>query len=405
MLKKTTYALLFCLIILSSFTNIQTLKSTAPLTLLTKDTLFQAGSDVVLKFSGSELNNLTLYCSNSYGSILVKPSFESNTIQFKIPAYLSNKTGVITWKLLNEPNSLTGQIKIFPKHEVKKIETYIGPPSIQAGNRDFSMIVVIPSDPLDNPVSDSTKVDIKYQFLDSEVVEPVFTKNLIAYKNIYSQRKTGRYLVSTECLGINSKEFDVNITPSNPTNFSITYNRHHVYADGNQITTFSTSIIKDEFNNIVSDGTFVEFFIKTKQNTVLKTSGNTVDGIATAKIIHPDHEAQWEVKAYINGMSESNTLSLNYKQVIKDYTVAFSKNNRAITVGPLQSFMNQMIPDGLQVEILIYKNDSLINSEIKTSNQGFVSFVLIKDKYPDDIYELKIIAAGIEKSFKNIKLW
>ena len=60
------------------------------------------------------------------------------------------------------------------------------------------------------------------------------------------------------------KKFDVNIMPSIPTNFTISTHRNHTYADGNQITTFSTSIIKDTLGNTVSDGTYVEFYIRNK---------------------------------------------------------------------------------------------------------------------------------------------
>jgi hypothetical protein len=405
MVKKITYLFLFSLIVSSSFTIAQTTENKNNSKILTKDTIYVAGSEIILKFSDLKSTNSNLYCSGSYGSTLIKPSSESGNLYFKIPSFISNKAGILTWKLLHESESLSGQIEIIPKKEVNNIESYIGPPSIQAGNRDFSMIVVIPEDPLDNPLEDNTQVDVKYQFLDSESIEPIYTNNLIAFKNIYSQNKTGRYLVSSECLGVNSKEFDINVMPSNPTNFKISFERHHDYADGNQITTFSTSIIRDEFNNIISDGTFVEFFIKTKKNAILKTSGNTVNGIATAKMIHPDYDAKWEVKAFIEGMAESNPLALNYKRVITDYEVVFSKNYRHITVGPLQSFMKQIIPDGLLVELSVYKNGKLLNVSAKTSNQGFASFVLNSDEYPDNTYTLKIKTAGIEKSFNNIKLW
>jgi hypothetical protein len=104
-------------------------------------------------------------------------------------------------------------------------------------------------------------------------------------------------------------------------------------------------------------------------------------------------------------MAESNPLAMNYKRVITDYEVVFSKNYRHITVGPLQSFMKQIIPDGLLVELSVYKNGKLLNVSAKTSNQGFASFVLNSDEYPDNTYTLKIKTAGIEKSFNNIKLW
>ncbi|WBX75102.1 hypothetical protein PG911_10575 [Tenacibaculum ovolyticum] len=212
-------------------------------------------------------------------------------------------------------------------------------------------------------------------------------------------------LISSECLDENSKEYTVIVYPANPTNFKISAKRHHSYADGNQITNFSTSAVKDEYSNIVSDGTFVNFFIRNKKGNILKTSGTTIKGIATAKMIHPDYETTWKVKAYVEGMAESNTISVNYKQVIEDFKVDFSNDNRLITVGPLQSFMQQMVPDGLVVSLFVYKNDVLINSEIKTSYNGFVNFNLNTAAYKKDTYTLKIVSAGLKKEFKKITLW
>lgn len=405
MYKKITYSLLFGLILLSSFTFIEKLEDNSVIQLLTHRKDYEAGSQIILKFSGSQSTDLHLYCSNSYGSSLVKPKINNDRLEFTIPSNLSNKTGVISWQLISNSESLVGYINILPKQEVASMETYIGPPSIQAGETDYSMLVVIPTDYLDNPIADSTQVDIKFQFLNIEKTETVFTKNLFAYKNIYSQTQQGRYLISSESMGMNSKEFDITVMPSLPTNFNISFERHHEYADGNQITTFLTSIIKDKYNNIVSDGTYVEFYIKTENNTVLKTSGNTVDGIASAKMIHPDHESNWTVKAIINGMAESNSITIQYKKAITDFDVIFSKNNRQITIGPLQSFMNQIIPDGLLVELSIHKNHQAIKTITKNSNHGFVTFILNSDEYLNNQYNIKVKTAGIEKTFKNISLW
>ena len=193
--------------------------------------------------------------------------------------------------------------------------------------------------------------------------------------------------------------------PAIPTDFKISATRPHDYADGNQVTTFTTSIIKDKQNNVVSDGTFVSFFIKNKNENILKTTGTTIDGIATSKMIHPDYADSWSIKAYVDGMSESNSISLSYKQVITDFEVNFTENNRLITVGPLQSFMQQMIPDGLHVKLHIYKNNTKIETLTKTSFNGYATFKLKPAIYEDGNYDFSIETAGLNKEFKTKKLW
>lgn len=395
-----TYLLFLGLIALLS---INTYGNNPTIKLLTKATTFEAGQSISLKFSINDNEKPNLYVSNSYGSTIIKPNVEFGKINYQIPHSICKKAGHINWKLLAK-NPLSGAITITSKQKTVVIETYLGPPSIQAGETDYSMLVVIPTDDFDNPLPDRTSLTVKHQFLDNQHLENVFIKNRIAYKNIYSETKTGRILVSSECLEFNSKEYTVNVLPAIPTNFSISFSRNHNYADGNQITTFSTSIIKDKYNNIVSDGTYVDFFITDRKKHILKTSGTTIFGIANAKMIHPDHEDRWIVKAFVEGMAESNPIELIYKPISLDFNVTFSKDNRTITIGPLKSFMNQMVPDGLDVSLSVFQNDIKINTLLKNSFEGYVIFKLDTNNFTSKDYTLKIQTAGIEKTYPNVKL-
>jgi len=400
---KHTYIFVLGLLLLVSFSSVQKSETSPELKLYTTKTTYKAGSLIFLKLSNPDLVEEYLYATNSYGSILIKPILKNHTLFYEFPKTFSNKIGVINWTINN--TKLSGQIQVIPQQKVSKIETYVGPPSIQAGNKDFSMLTVIPTDSLDNPLAENTLVTIKHRFLDQKKNDLVYTKNLIAHQNIYAPQQSGRMLISSNCLDKNSKEFTVIVHPTNPTDFKIFAKRNHEYADGNQITTFSSSVIKDKHNNVVSDGTFVTFFIKNEKGNTLKTTGTTIEGIATAKMIHPDYKTTWSVKAYVEGLAESNTIFLNYKQAVKDFEVNFYDKNRTLKIGPLQSFMQQMIPDGLEVTLLVYKNDTLINTETKTSYNGFATFKLNTAVYPEDNYTMKIKTAGLEKEFKNIKVW
>lgn len=402
---KLTYILFFGLIFQSSFIVAQKNDTSTKIEVLSTQANYDVGGKVILKFTSAETKTPLLYCSNSYGSTLVSATLKNNTLEYVIPENITKKIGIINWKLLDKSGVLSGKFYIQPKAEVATMETYIGPPSIEAGGTDYTMLVVIPTDSLDNPAPKNTLVTAKHQFLTSEEKDAIYTKNLIAYKNINSKKEDGRMLISSESLGKNSKEFTINVTAAIPTNFKITVSRPHKYADGNQVTTFSTSIIRDRYNNIISDGTFVTFFITNSKKNILKTTGTTIDGIANSKIIHPDYEDNWSIKAYVNGMAESNRITLNYIQVIKDFKVEFSENNRSITVGPLKSFMQQMIPNGLQVTLTIYKNGKNIETLTKTSFNGFVKYTFKPAVYENGTYNFSVKTAGKQKEFKTVKLW
>lgn len=361
-----------------------------------------AGDTIVLQFS-SNLDSLpSLYCSTGFGSTLINPILNENGFSFILPHFIAKKSGNISWKIIaSDEVLLDGFLNILPQHKVSGIETYLGPPSIEAGGKDFAMQVVIPYDDFDNPLKDSTIVKLKTQFLNISFLEEIYVHNYISYKNIYSKERTGRIFSSTEVLGVNSKEYTINVLAAIPINFSISENRNHKYADGNQITTFYTSIIKDAHGNVVNDGTFVSFFIITSEEAILKTHGTTINGIAVAKMLHPDYETQWSIKAQIAGMGESNTLKLKYDRSINDFKVNYSEATKSFTVGPLNSFMNQTIPDGLNVTLDIINKDRVVQTIHKKSKAGFVVFDLPSANLKEGTYTFNVSTAGILKNIKK----
>ena len=203
MIHKITYLSALGLILLLPFTITHLTVSEQEVKFLTTESQFEAGSTIILKFSNPNNSLPNLYCSNGYGSIIIYPILKDDILRYKIPKAISNKSGLVNWRLLTLDEELSGDFNIYSKQEVAAMETYLGPPSIEAGGADYSMLVVVPTDALDNPLKDGTQVLVKHQFLDSERIESVATNNLIAFKTIYSQSKTGRILIASECLEVN----------------------------------------------------------------------------------------------------------------------------------------------------------------------------------------------------------
>ena len=403
---KARYTLFLLLFLSCAYLQAQRDAPTTKLTLHSKDTVFVAGSFQSLDFSTSYTFTPSLYLTNSFGTTIVAPKRIQKFLFYSIPKNISNKRGLVNWSLIHNKNELLkGKLNIISDTIVSKVETYVGPPSIQAGGRDFSMSVMIPTDTLDNPVMDGSKVIFKKQFLAKEDSTQLAIEDLYCYRNIYSPQKTGRFLVSSHCFNKQSTEHTLNVWASLPTDFNISSHSNHMYADGNQICTITSSIIRDAYGNLVSDGTAVEFIVKDKQGNILSANGNTISGVATAKLVHPDHEQTWNIKGYVHGMAESTPITLSFKQAITDFEVNFTEHNREITIGPLKSFMHQMIPDGLRVELDIRKQDKSHKYMVHTSKDGYVTFFLDPDNYKNEIYNFKIDAAGITKIYKNKRVW
>lgn len=384
----------------------QTAKEKPAYILDTKDTIFVAGTFKSLNFSTQETQIPSLYITNSFGSTLVKAQKVQQYVFYVIPNNISNKRGLVTWSLLENKNTiLSGKIHIISDTIVPKIETYVGPPTIQAGGRDFAMSVIIPTDTLDNPVMDHSKIQFKKQFLTEIDTTELTVKNLLAYQKIFSTNTVGRYLLSSNCYHKESTEQTLDVWAALPTDFTIASESNHNYADGNQICKIKSSVITDAYGNIVSDGTSVSFLIRDSNGDILNANGNTINGVATAKLVHPDHQQKWTIKSYVYGMAESNTIELNFEQVIHQFNVEFSKHNREITIGPLKSFMQQMIPDGLRVELEVKAKDKTYKHIVTTSKKGYASFVLDSENYKNETYDFIITTAGISKTFKNKRIW
>lgn len=366
---------------------------------------FTAGETVVLRFDDLKSDKeWIVHCHSSLGSVILKPE-QREELTFEIPPFIANKAGLIDWVLLdNQHTKQSGKIYILPQSKVESMETYLGPPDILAGGEDYSMFVSVPTDTFDNPMLDNTPVNLEYYFKSNTTTQHLNIEDGLVFHRIFSPKQSGRIFAVSECLGIFSKEYDVNIQPALPTDFQIYAESNHYYADGNQVLTFKTSVLVDSFKNVVSDGTMVEFYIKNKQGDILRTRGITQEGVAIAEIVHPEYEEYWEVKAIVVGMAESNSIVLNFEQVINTYQVLFENANRTITLGPLESYMNQRIPDGFKAHIFIYKDGELVKRQIKDSKNGYVIFKLDPNEIQGGQYDIHFEVAGIRRTYQHIKL-
>lgn len=372
-----------------------------PSILLTKQTNYSAGDNIALRFKANQKTGCALVVKNALGSSILEPVLKDGIMEFQIPASYSQKAGLCHWEFVTtQEKPISGTLKIVPNtKKATQIESYLGPRSITAGNIDFSMFVIVPTDIYDNTLTNGTEVIVKHQFEDNISQNKIEIKNLMAWTTIGATEKAGRMLVTASCNNTDSKELTTLVYPSNAIDFTITSKRDHQYADGNQIITFSSSVIIDQFNNTISDGTLVSFIIEDKASNLLQTSGITINGIAIAKLLHPAKEETWKVTAYVTGVAKSNTTTIAFEAAVKDYTITFAEDNRTVFVGPIKSFMNQDIPDGLEIQLVIYDSQNqLLETKITTSKNGLAKFKLSPDFFANGHYNLKINSAGISKN-------
>ncbi|MET3046242.1 hypothetical protein [Flavobacterium covae] len=361
----------------------------------------EAGKSVSFQFIAPD--NSWLFINHSYGKTIVSGKRKDHLLTFEIPEIYTKKTGTISWFLIHkETIVLKGSLEICPTFiSPKPLEAYLGPPSTLVGSPHFVMFVTIPSDIYDNPMPTNTSVDYKEHFFDNIQNNKVLTKNLIAWKNIFAPTKSGKIFLSATVKTSSTKEFEALIYPNIPTNFTIDYTRPHLFADGNQITKLFTNTIKDKFGNIISDATQVNFLITNSKGSQLSTQGTTLEGVANAQILPPDHKEKYTIKAFVNGMAESNVISVNYKEVTTKIPYHFM-NNRYLKIGPIKSYMNQIVPDGIAVVTKVYKKNKCI-AEIKENTfKGIAHFNFPEEEFKASEYSFEISVLG--KTIKTQKI-
>jgi hypothetical protein len=344
--------------------------------------------------------------NTAFGSTLLLPDSEEGRFTFTLPKPFAEKSGVCTWQLVQDGQRYaSGKITILP-HPKKnaQIESYLGPRSITAGGNDFSMLVTAPTDIYDNPLPDSTVVDVKKQF--ESKIEEVRTplKNGIGWKNLYSSTTSGRLLIAASAGEATSKELTTMVHPAQATDFMIKYTRNHKFADGNQVIVFATDVIKDKFQNVVSDGTLVTFLVTDAKGMRLQTTGTTTNGLAKGKLLHPDVPTRWTVTGYITGAAKSNTIAVDFEAALDDFQVSYSDDGRTLNIARMQSFMGQLVPDGIPVSLEIRNKEGKLLKTLRTSSRlGHAQFKIPEDFYPNGDYGLKVKAAGIVKH-RNVLL-
>lgn len=347
----------------------------------------------------TDITSVQLVLSGTYGSIVITPELLDNKPLFVIPSSFTKHAGVVTYHLVQQEQSLQqGTFNLLPATEnLGAVETYLGPRSIVANVRDYTMLVSIPTDTLDNMLPDSTQVLLKSQFKNSITTTDHYLSNGFAWKRIFSPLKTGRLSTGSTLEDRSSKELIADIFPDTAQDFSITTERNHDFADGNEIITFQTTQIKDAQGNVMTDGTLVTFYMKDSDGAQWQTNASTVNGYAFAKALHPQSPSTWQITAAITGIAQSQEIIQDFKSIVKEIPLRID-SKRQVIVGPLTSYLGQLVQDGITVSLHI----NGVSHEARTRN-GKALVPLKKEEYPAGEYSITIKTLGLETT-KNIKL-
>lgn len=359
------------------------------------DTVVDGHDRIILleNYNNTSIDSVSLLLSGTYGSVMLSPETSNTNSFFRIPARFTKYAGVVDYCLIQHQKVIQkGSFKLLSNtSKLGIIDNYLGPRTIVANERDYTMLVSIPTDHLDNLLPDRTAIKLKTQFQNS--IESTSHELAVgfAWKRINAPLKIGRISTGSTLSGHHSKELGADVFPDIATDFSINAQTNHNYADGNETITLRTTQIKDEHNNIITDGTRVTFFIKDTLGGFWQTTSNTVNGFAFAKALHPQTPSIWKIKATIKGITESREIEQVFEPVIAEIPISLS--HRKIVVGPLTSYMGQLVQDGIDVSLRI--NEIIYH---QATNDGKAIFLLNEGDYPKGEYQVYVETLGVEAS-------
>jgi len=356
----------------------------------------KAGKPITLQFGITGEGTPLLMVSNTLGTTVVNGIRSDGKVSYPFPSEFTRKAGTCHWYLLHNKEVLDeGKIEILNAEASIQMETYIGPRNIYAGPKDYTMLVAVPTDLHDNPVVEGTELNVNTQFMDTNESFKITTDHLIGWQRITSREKASRLFINTSSQGITSRELAVDIHPSQATPFTVMYQRSHAYADGNQVITFSTSVIRDRYDNIVSDGTTVIFIVATSGGVKLKTQGNTINGVARAIMLHPDRAANWKVQGFVLGAANSPRIAVDFETAVTAYEVEFLKETNKLQIGPVVGYLAQQQPDGMPVHIEMFNNnENRVGTITGVLANGFCTIALPLEYRSPGIYRLQIDIGG-----------
>jgi len=372
--------------------------------LLTIKNTFQAGESIQLKFK-TEASDLKLLLASNLGTMLVSPDSEQAIKTFTVPEAIRTSAGKLNWVLIKNTAELQkGSINIVADtSQIAGIESYLGPQRIAAGGSDYALVTLIPTDRYDNILPDRTELAFTTSFNSKTQTEKIEIQNSIAWKNIFSTKETGRIFNAARIQQVSSKLQTIYVDANLVQDFNITVERVYHFADADQIAVLKTDVIKDRFGNTIPDGTLVNFLIKTDTGGILQATGNTLNGSATSQIKHPEQPQQWEIQAFITGIATSNVVPLSFSAALDTIPTKWNGTENILTVGPLNGKLNQIVPEGTRVKLLI-KNENQTYTLTQKTQTGTASFYLDPAVYQSGTFIFKVQVLGITQTLEPITI-
>ncbi|MFK7801778.1 MAG: hypothetical protein AB8G95_09120 [Anaerolineae bacterium] len=315
----------------------------------------------------------------SFGPQVLRTQFENNQAYFLVPETMTTRAGWVDFVVTSGEAKGTATLHLLPDQPVEPITPLVGSRSIIADAGHWAMVVAIPFDRFGNPIAEGTPVDIRslhpgkaLRTYDSKI------SHLLAWERIYSGIKAGRTIIAANIDEVHGPEGILLEIPGWPVPFELESDPDTLPADGFQLMTLRTDEIVDQYNNMMPDGTLVNFVVDGPAGNLRVIPAQTVDGVAETIFQAPNDPGQYTIRAAVFGMeSEPLVVEFTLGPAVSsfpiDLDVSFDKGELALTAGPITAELDQYVPDGTPVSFEITGSDQKTYSITAVTDAGYAT--------------------------------
>lgn len=371
----------------------------------TKDLEFVAGSVIELSFciyQQEKEDELILLLDNGTARVQTSKMAKEGYISFVIPYLISEKSGLVMARLYTgSVLLLKSSFEVLPKiSHVSKLESYCGPKHLVVDRNDYSMVISTVLDLYDNPFPKEEQIKVAFHSANEITQSDLKMRPLFGFKKLHAPDKKGYGTVVSSYEEISDKSFRLDYYALDPLNFSISCERQHKYADGQQLVVFKTSLIEDASGNTIGNGTVVRFRIENGRGEVSELYAQTISGIATCVRYAPEQACSWSVSADIAHYAKNiKRLTVNFLASVSDFNLGYQKKEGSIIIGPVTGYMGQWVKNGMIASIEI-SGDATTKFFKKPVKDGMVIIPIRKLQLAKGDYTMNATIAGISKDIK-----
>lgn len=341
-----------------------------------------------------------LTMSGSYGHNLLRAKFEQGLAWFKFPPEMTVRSGIT--QLTASADQASGQTSLFilPDQPIEPIQPLIGARSIIADGEHWAMAVVIPFDQFGNPIAEGTPVNMRSLHPQQQLktYQPKI-EHLMAWQRIYSSTSAGRTIISANIGAVHGPEGVLLEIPGWPVPFALYSDPQTLPADGFQLLTLRSDMIRDQHANIMPDGTLVNFVVDgpTGDRRVLPTV--TVDGIAETTMQAPLIPGTYTIQAAVYGMA-SDPLVVHFTPgpAVGRFSVRVTPDplNDALLVkaGPITGALDQYVPDGTPAYFSLVDEGGKEQRLTAVVDTGYATLSLRRILLPSGQYNISVSAGN-----------